>query len=117
MTDEKRYLFRGFHKRNDGSETIISDAEKEELAFAHKTAEESIDKYLERDRQCRELKSQIVEMEIKHNKEIESAQKAMAKKIFQEMYDIVNESSGEVIIVTADGVKRIAKRYGVEVRK
>lgn len=45
------------------------------------------------------------------------AQKAMAKKIFQEMYDIVNESRDEVITLTADDVKRIAKRYGVEVRK
>ena len=45
------------------------------------------------------------------------AQIAMAKNIFQEMYDIVNESHDEVITVTADDVKRIAKRYGVEVRK
>lgn len=45
------------------------------------------------------------------------AQKAMAENIFQEMYDIVNESRDEVITVTADDVKRIAKRYGVEVRK
>ncbi len=28
MKDEKRYLFRGFHKRNDGSETITLDDEK-----------------------------------------------------------------------------------------
>lgn len=93
----------------------MTDKEKEELEFAHKTAEECIHKMLELKAEKRKLYKQIVELEERLEKDVAKAQHDKAKEIFNEMYRIVSESEDYTIIVTADDVKRIAKRYGVRV--
>lgn len=92
----------------------MTDKEKEEIEFAHTEAANAIDRYFEVVAEKRKLLKQIVELGIEKDKAVDSAQSDMAKKIFKEMYEVVNESRDATIIVTADDVKRIAKRYGVK---
>lgn len=50
------------------------------------------------------------------NKIVEDAKHEMACKIFKDMLNAVRSAeSGEIITVTADDVRNIAKRYGVRV--
>lgn len=92
----------------------MTDKEKEELDFAHTEAANAIHRYFEVRTEMRGLQNKIVELEIEKEKAVASARLDMAKTIFKDMYDVVKDEREETIIVTANDVKAIAKRYGVK---
>ncbi len=91
----------------------MTDNEKEELEFAHKVAGECIATAFEVKAKCRELQKRLASLEEKFDREIKKAQADTTRSIFKEMYEVVNSAQDETIIVTAEDVKRIARRYGI----
>lgn len=91
----------------------MTDAEKKELEFAHTEAANAIQRYFEISAEKRGLLSKIATLEVEKDKAVEKARRDMASDIFREMYSLIKDAVDETIIVTADDVRSIAKRYGV----
>lgn len=92
----------------------MTDKEKEELEFAHSEVANAIARFFEIQAEKRKLYKQIVELEEKCKRDVKQAGLDTAKAIFKEMYELVSDAEDYTIIVTANDIKAIAKRYGVK---
>lgn len=87
---------------------------QDKLTFAEKEADCLRDALFEQKNKLKELYKQSAELEVKLSKEIKKARSETAKAIFTEMYNLVCEAEDFTIIVNANDIKSIAKRYGVK---
>lgn len=87
---------------------------QEKFAFVEKEADCLRDALFEQKNKIKELYKQNTELEIKLGKETEKVKSETAKAIFTEMYNLVCDAKDFTIIVNANDIKSIAKRYGVK---
>lgn len=100
----------------DSESKLLDEIEllKQKLEFADRTSTEAVERYFEQQKKIKELYKQIVDLETKLDKLTEKVKLETAKAIFTEMYGLVCDAEDYTIIVNANDIKSIAKRYGVK---
>ncbi len=87
---------------------------QDKLTFVEKEADCLRNALFKQRNKIKELYKQNTELEIKLGKENKKAKSEIAKAIFTEMYNLVCDAENFTIIVNANDIKSIAKRYDVK---